>query len=46
MLYSLDMRPKWKALTDPIDAVTDVSKQLPWFLECNPTRCQLDSGQI
>jgi len=38
MLYSLDVRPKWKASTDPIDAVTDISKQLPWFLECNPSR--------
>ena len=41
MLYSLAMRPKWKASTDPIDRVTDIRKKLPWFLECNPSRWQV-----
>jgi hypothetical protein len=25
--------------TDLVDKVADVSKYLPWFLECNPARC-------
>ena len=39
LLYLLAGRPKWRGKTDPIDEVNDVSKQLPWFLECNPSRC-------
>ena len=46
MLYSLEVRPKWKASTDPIDGVNDVSKQLPWFLECNPSRWPKESGHL
>ena len=46
MLYSLEVRPKWKASTDPIDGVNDVSKQLPWFLECNPSRWPKESGHF
>ena len=38
LLYLLAGRPKWRGKTDPIDEVNDVSKQLPWFLECNPSR--------
>ena len=38
LLYLLAGRPKWRGKTDPINEVNDVSKQLPWFLECNPSR--------
>ena len=38
MVYNLDTKPFWKTEVDEIDTVEDISKKLPWFLECNPER--------
>ena len=38
MVYNLDTKPFWKSLVDDIATVEDISKKLPWFLECNPDR--------
>ena len=38
MVYNLDTKPFWKSEVDDIDTVEDISKKLPWFLECNPDR--------
>lgn len=38
MVYNLDTKPFWRSEVDEIDKVDDISKQLPWFLECNPDR--------
>ena len=38
MVYNLDTKPFWKSLVDKIETVEDISKKLPWFLECNPDR--------
>ena len=38
MVYNLDTKPFWKSEVDDIDTVKDISKKLPWFLECNPDR--------
>ena len=38
MVYNLDTKPFWRSEVDEIEKVEDISKQLPWFLECNPDR--------
>ena len=38
MVYNLDTKPFWRSEVDEIEKVDDISKQLPWFLECNPDR--------
>jgi len=38
MVYNLDTKSFWKSKVDEIEKVDDISKQLPWFLECNPDR--------
>ena len=38
LVYNLDTKPFWKSEVDDIDTVEDISKKLPWFLECNPER--------
>ena len=38
MVYNLETKSFWKSKVDEIEKVDDISKQLPWFLECNPDR--------
>jgi len=46
MVYNLDTKPFWKSLVDDIATVEDISKKLPWFLECNPDRFPYWFGKL
>jgi len=46
MVYNLDTKPFWKPLVDDIEAVEDIPKKLPWFLECNPDRFPYWFGKL
>ena len=37
-IYSLQQKPFWLKLTDPLDKSLDVVPYIPWFLACNPGR--------
>ena len=37
-MYFLDLKVFMKKATDRIELVSDVSRYVPWFLECNQER--------